>query len=153
MKVAYYETTQNSKHFSYLKFLHKMHSLRDMICMNHRGFSVNLANSGKLVKIVQGNKNVHGLKLVSSWAAHHGTWEGSVGKLGLLARHRGAAGPARAGERSTLAVPSLARPGAEEADASETSRGCLRPVPTGSGDDGRGDDELGAGRSRSGTTG
>ena len=87
--------------------------------------------------------------------------EEKMGRMGLgvaqgsdwAGSRRGAAGPARAGWRSTLAVPSLARPGAEEADASDASRGCLRPVPTGSGDDGRGDDELGAGRSRSGTTG
>lgn len=70
-----------------------------------------------------------------NWAC----WRGTGELLGRLAQGLGRL-------RSTRAVPSLARPGAEEADASDATRGGLRPMPTGSGDDGRGDDELGAGR-------
>ena len=46
MKVAYYLTTQNSKHFTYLVCFNPMHGCGVIKCMKCKGLSVKLAVSG-----------------------------------------------------------------------------------------------------------
>ena len=42
MRVAYYETRWNSKHFTYKVCLHMMHGCEVIICMLYEGFSAKL---------------------------------------------------------------------------------------------------------------
>ena len=62
MKVAYYETRQNSKHFTCLKHFNPMHSCGVIICMNLKGFSEKLQSLDKWANR-RTKKTCHGPKL------------------------------------------------------------------------------------------
>ena len=56
MKVAYYETRWNSKHFTYIKHFNMMHGSWDIICLKFMGFSVNLLNLRIMLKSLDRKK-------------------------------------------------------------------------------------------------
>jgi len=75
MKVGYYESRQNSKQVSYIKFFNPMHGCEVIKCMKSRDFSANLQSQDNMENRSNG-KNTMGQNRQAQKCTGKGALEG-----------------------------------------------------------------------------